>query len=41
MTAVMKFFGMKPQQFRTEWTALSAPEKEQLKNGVESGTLTY
>lgn len=41
MVAVMEFFGMKAGQFRSEWAALSAAEKEQLKNGIENGTLTY
>ena len=41
MTAVMKFFGMKPAQFRTEWQKLSTLEKNELKTGVESGTLNY
>jgi hypothetical protein len=41
MSAVMKFFGMKPAQFRSEWQELDETSKEQLKTGVSSGTFTY
>ena len=50
ISAVMKFFGMKPAQFRSEWASLSETDKAQLRNGVgdfdnathtATGTLTY
>jgi hypothetical protein len=41
MTAVMKFFGLKPTGFRAEWQELSEQDKNDLKNGVADGSLTY
>lgn len=41
MVDVMKFFGMKAPQFRLEWAKLTPEDKENLKDGVANGTLTY
>jgi hypothetical protein len=41
MVDVMKYFGMRPAEFRPEWNALSDEDKTQLKNGIGDGTLTY
>lgn len=41
MVDVMKFFGMKPPEFRKDWAELSRQDKEDLKSGIENGTLTY
>lgn len=48
MLAVMRYFGMKPAEFKTQWAAMTDTDKEQLKNGVgtwdgekASGSLTY
>ena len=41
MTAVMKFFGMRATEFRTEWAQLSETEKKQLRDGVADGSLSY
>lgn len=41
MVDVMKFFRMKPQEFRKDWAELSPQDKEDLKSGIENGTLTY
>lgn len=41
MVDVMKFFDMKPAEFRGEWAALSATDKEQFKAGIGDGSLTY
>jgi len=34
MTDVMRYFGMKATEFRTEWKALSETERDALKEGV-------
>lgn len=49
MTDVMRYFGMKATEFRTEWKALSETERDALKagvgkstgEGVADGSLTY
>jgi len=41
MTDVMKFFGMKAGEFRTEWSKLTPDDKAQLIEGVRNGSLTY
>lgn len=41
MVDVMKFFGMKPAEFRSQWQELSPKDKEDLKKGIGNGTLTY
>ncbi len=41
MSAVMKFFNMKPSEFRKEWERLTEIDKEHLRSGVADGTLTY
>lgn len=41
MAAVMKFFEMRPADFRREWAELTPQDKEQLKAGVANGSLTY
>ena len=38
MVDVMKYFEMKPQEFRAEWAKLTPQDKEDLKTGVETGT---
>lgn len=43
--AVADFFGRKPGQtlkdWSEEWKQLSETDKEQIKNGIGDGTLTY
>jgi hypothetical protein len=49
MTDVMRYFGMKATEFRTEWKALDETERDALKagvgkstgEGVANGSLTY
>lgn len=41
MIKVMKFFEMNAAQFRTQWLQLIENDREQLKSGIENGTLTY
>lgn len=41
MVDVMKYFGLKPTEFRKEWAELSETDKEDLKKGVADGSLTY
>jgi len=41
MIEVMKYFEMKPAEFRAQWAELTETDKRQLKNGISSGTLTY
>lgn len=41
MVDVMKYFDLKPGEFRKEWAALSDSDKEDLKRGIGDGTLTY
>lgn len=41
MLAVKEFFNMGTREFSTEWKKLSDADKDQLKAGVENGTLTY
>ena len=41
MVTVMKFFGMKTAEFRVQWAALTQRDKDQLKAGIATGTLTY
>ena len=42
--AVMKFFrgdGDSLSSFKTEWDALTAQDKEDLRKGIQDGSLTY
>jgi hypothetical protein len=41
MVEVMKYFGMKAGDFRTEWSKLTVQDKAQLTAGIKNGTLTY
>ena len=41
MVDVMKFFGIPIAQFRKEWAELTDKDKEQIKQGIEDGTLSY
>lgn len=41
MIAVMRFFEIPLATFKKEWGKLTDQDKEQLKAGVENGTLTY
>lgn len=42
MIDVMKYFEYEnAATFRKEWTQLSELDKEQLKNGLDNGTMTY
>lgn len=38
---IMAFFGMSPREMTKEWKALSDKDKEQIKSGLENGSLTY
>lgn len=41
MGEVMKWFGMRPAEFRKEWAELTDQDKTDLKTGIGNGTLTY
>ena len=41
MTAVMRFFGLTPGPFKTEWVLLSDQDKKDLKDGITDGSYTY
>lgn len=41
MVSVMKFFDIKTAVFRAEWNQLTQLDKDQLKAGIATGTLTY
>lgn len=38
---IMQFFEMDSATFMKEWRGLSAQDKEQIKTGIENGSLTY
>lgn len=38
---IMAFFGMAPKEMTKEWKALSDQDKEDIKSGLENGSLTY
>lgn len=38
---IMAFFEMTPREMTKEWKVLSDESKEQLKNGIGDGSLTY
>lgn len=38
---VMKYFGMPIAEFKREWMALSDNDKDDLRQGIGDGTLTY
>lgn len=41
MADVMHYFGMKPVEFKKEWSLLSFDEKMQFKKGIGDGSFTY
>ena len=42
MISVMKFFGYpNAAAFRADWQKLTENDREQLKTGIENGSLTY
>jgi hypothetical protein len=41
MVEVMKFFGMRPTDFRKEWAELTDTDRDQLKAVHADGSLTY
>ena len=42
LTAIKEFFGFATLgDFRNEWTQLSDKDKNELREGIENGTLTY
>jgi hypothetical protein len=41
MVDVMKFFELRPAEFRPLWAALTERDKEQLRAGIADGSLTY
>jgi hypothetical protein len=41
MVDVMKFFGMRPAEFRPQWNALSEQDKKDLKQGIGDESHTY
>jgi hypothetical protein len=41
MIDVMKYFELKPAEFKAQWAQLTATDKTQLKEGIGSGSLTY
>lgn len=40
MLKVKEFFGMGTREFATEWKAMPEKDREELKTGIENGTLT-
>lgn len=38
---IMAFFGMAPSEMTKEWKSLTDKDKEQIKNGIGDGSLTY
>jgi len=38
---VTDFFGMKLAEFRDEWQQLSDDERQQIRQGIGDGSLTY
>lgn len=38
---IRDFFGMKASDMIREWKELSETDKEQIRTGIENGTLTY
>lgn len=41
MIDVMKYFEMKPAEFKAQWDQLTDTGKAQLKEGIGNGSLTY
>jgi hypothetical protein len=41
MIDVMKYFEMKPAEFKAQWARLTDTGKAQLKEGIGNGSLTY
>lgn len=41
MKDVMEYFDMTVAEFRREWAKMTPSDKEHLKTGIQSGTLTY
>lgn len=38
---VMKFFDIPTKEFTREWRALTDADREQIRQGIHNGTLTY
>lgn len=41
MVDVMKWFDMRPAEFKKEWARLTDRDKDDLKKGIGDSTLTY
>lgn len=41
MVDVMKYFEMKPAEFRAQWTKLSENDRTVLREGIGNGSFTY
>lgn len=41
LKAIMAFFGMTASEMVKEWKRLSEADKEQIKSGIQDGTLSY
>lgn len=41
LKAVMAFFGMTAKEMVKEWKALTQEDRDQIRNGIEDGSLTY
>lgn len=41
MVEIQKFFGIPLALFRKEWSELAEADKEQLRQGIGNGSLTY
>lgn len=41
MVEVMRYFEMKPAEFRSQWTQLDEASRTALREGIGNGTYTY
>ena len=41
LKAIMAFFGMTAKDMVKEWKMLSDKDKQQIREGIENGSLTY
>jgi hypothetical protein len=41
LKVVMAFFGMNAKDMMREWKALTQKDKDDIRNGIENGSLTY
>lgn len=41
MVEVMRYFGMKPAEFRAQWGELSENDRNAIREGIGNGSFTY